>query len=243
MENKIFTRADAAAGIDQGLREYMMRVYNFMAAGLSITAIVAYLIANTSAINLFFNMNPAGQVTGMSGLGWLALLAPFAMIFAFGWVLNKGTPAQVQGTFWGFAAVMGASLAPIVLVYTGASVTRIFLITAAMFGGMSIYGYTTKRDLTAMGSFMIMGVWGIIIASIINLFLKSPGLYYALSFLTVIAFTGLTAYDTQKIRAMYAETDDSDTLTRKAVAGALALYMDFINLFLALLRLFGDRRS
>lgn len=164
------------------------------------------------------------------------------MIFAFGWVISRGTLRQVQGTFWGFAAIMGGFLAPVVLMYTGASVTRIFLITAAMFGGMSIYGYTTKKDLTAMGSFMIMGVWGIIIASIVNLFLKSPGLYYAISFLTVIAFTGLTAYDTQKIRAMYYEQDGSDTMTRKAIAGALNLYMDFINIFLALLNLFGDRR-
>lgn len=164
------------------------------------------------------------------------------MVFAFGWVLMKGTAAQVQGVFWGFAAIMGASLAPIILMYTGASVTRIFLITAAMFGGMSIYGYVTKRDLTAVGSFMIMGVWGIIIASIVNLFLKSPGLYYAISFLSVIAFTVLTAYDTQKIRQLYMEQDSSDTMTRKAISGALALYMDFINIFIALLNLFGDRR-
>jgi integral membrane protein, interacts with ftsh len=209
---------------------------------LCVTALVAYLIANTSLIRLFFNVNAVGQVMGMSALGWLALFAPFVMVFAFGWVLMKGTVAQVQGVFWGFAAIMGASLAPIILMYTGASVTRIFLITAAMFGGMSIYGYVTKRDLTAVGSFMIMGVWGIIIASIVNLFLKSPGLYYAISFLSVIAFTVLTAYDTQKIRQLYMEQDSSDTMTRKAISGALALYMDFINIFIALLNLFGDRR-
>ena len=228
--------------IDEGLRQYMMRVYNFMSGGLCVTALVAYLIANTSLIRLFFNVNAVGQVMGMSALGWLALFAPFVMVFAFGWVLMKGTAAQVQGVFWGFAAIMGASLAPIILMYTGASVTRIFLITAAMFGGMSIYGYVTKRDLTAVGSFMIMGVWGIIIASIVNLFLKSPGLYYAISFLSVIAFTVLTAYDTQKIRQLYMEQDSSDTMTRKAISGALALYMDFINIFIALLNLFGDRR-
>lgn len=242
MENKFFATTSAQTSVDAGLRQYMMRVYNFMAGGLCMTALVAYLVANTSAVRLFFNVNPAGQVTGMSGLGWLSLFAPFIMIFAFGWVLNKGTLRQVQGAFWGFAAIMGAALAPVVMMYTGASVTRIFLITAAMFGSMSIYGYTTKKDLTAMGSFMIMGVWGIIIASIVNLFLKSPGLYYALSFLTVVAFTALTAYDTQKIREMYTTQDSDDTATRKAVAGALSLYMDFINMFLALLRLFGDRR-
>lgn len=242
MENKTFARSEVVSNIDQGLRQYMMRVYNFMSGGLCVTALVAYLIANTSLIRLFFNVNAVGQVMGMSALGWLALFAPFVMVFAFGWVLMKGTAAQVQGVFWGFAAIMGASLAPIILMYTGASVTRIFLITAAMFGGMSIYGYVTKRDLTAVGSFMIMGVWGIIIASIVNLFLKSPGLYYAISFLSVIAFTVLTAYDTQKIRQLYMEQDSSDTMTRKAISGALALYMDFINIFIALLNLFGDRR-
>ena len=144
--------------------------------------------------------------------------------------------------FWGFSAVMGLSLTPTLLAYTGASVARIFLITAAMFGSMSIYGYTTKKDLTSMGSFMIMGVWGIVIASIVNIFLASPGLSYAISILAVIAFTALTAYDTQKIRQIYMSYDDGDTLTRKAIAGALELYLDFINMFLALLRLFGDRR-
>lgn len=240
--NKNIAQVGEKASVDEGLRQYMVKVYNYMSGGLCITALVAYLIANTSAIRLFFEVSPAGQVVGMSGLGWLALIAPFIMIFAFGWVIMKGSLAQVQGVFWGFAALMGASLAPIILMYTGASVTRIFLITAAMFGGMSLYGYTTKKDLTSMGSFMIMAVWGIIIAAIVNIFLKSPGLYYAISFISVIAFTGLTAYDTQRIRQMYYEDDASDTASRKAIAGALSLYMDFINIFIALLNLFGDRR-
>ena len=223
------------AYVDQGLRQYMLKVYNYMAGGLCITALISYLIANTSAIKLFFTVAP-------NGLSWLALLAPFIMIFAFGWVLSRGTLAQVQGVYWGYAAVMGAALAPVFIAYTGTSITRIFLITAAMFGGMSLYGYTTRKDLTSMGSFMTMGLWGIIIAMIVNIFLKSPGLYYALSILSVVVFTGLTAYDTQKIRAIYAESDSGDMSSRKAISGALALYMDFINLFLALLRLFGDRR-
>ena len=227
------------AYVDQGLRQYMLKVYNYMAGGLCITALISYLIANTSAIKLFFTVAPNGAV-GMSGLSWLALLAPFIMIFAFGWVLSRGTLAQVQGVY--YAAVMGAALAPVFIAYTGTSITRIFLITAAMFGGMSLYGYTTRKDLTSMGSFMTMGLWGIIIAMIVNIFLKSPGLYYALSILSVVVFTGLTAYDTQKIRAIYAESDSGDMSSRKAISGALALYMDFINLFLALLRLFGDRR-
>ena len=229
------------AYIDQGLRQYMLKVYNYMAGGLCITALISYLIANTSAIKLFFTVAPNGAV-GMSGLSWLALLAPFIMIFAFGWVISRGTLQQVQGVFWGFSAVMGISLAPIFLTYTGDSITRLFLITAATFGGMSIYGYTTKRDLTAMGSFMVMGLWGVIIASIVNIFMQSSGLSFALSILTVIIFTGLTAYDTQKIRSLYLSADTGDTLSRKAIAGALELYLDFINLFLALLRLFGDRR-
>ena len=242
LENKNFATVSAksAATVDEGLRQYMIKVYNYMAAGLCLTAFAAYLVANTSLIRLFFNITPQGA--SLSGLGWLFLLAPFLMIFAFGWVLSRGTLAQVQGVYWGYAAVMGAALAPVFIAYTGTSITRIFLITAAMFGGMSLYGYTTRKDLTSMGSFMTMGLWGIIIAMIVNIFLKSPGLYYALSILSVVVFTGLTAYDTQKIRAIYAESDSGDMSSRKAISGALALYMDFINLFLALLRLFGDRR-
>lgn len=229
--------------IDEGLRQYMMRVYNYMAGGLCVTALAAFLIMNTPALAaLFFTISPAGGIIGLSALGWLALFSPFIMVFAFGWVLSRGSIRQVQGTFWAFAAVMGISLTPTVLAYTGASVTRIFLITAAMFGAMSLYGYTTRKDLTSMGSFLIMGVWGIIIAMLVNLFLQSPGLYYALSVLSVLAFTGLTAYDTQTIRRIYASGDSSDAISRKAVAGALSLYMDFINIFIALLNLFGERR-
>jgi FtsH-binding integral membrane protein len=164
------------------------------------------------------------------------------MVFAFSWVISHGSVKQVQGTFWGFAAVMGISLAPTLLAFTGASVTRVFLITAAMFGGMSIYGYTTRRDLTSMGAFLRMGVWGLIIAMIVNIFLKSSGMYYALSCLSVLIFTGLTAYDTQTIQRIYSEADTSDSVARKAVAGALSLYMDFINIFISLLNLLGDRR-
>lgn len=241
INSRNLAQASAQAYVDQGLRQYMLKVYNYMAGGLCMTALVAYLIANTSAIKLFFTVAPNGAV-GMSGLAWLALLSPFIMIFAFNWAINSGTMAQVQGIYWGYATLMGAALAPVFIAYTGTSITRIFLITAAMFGGMSIYGYTTRKDLTAMGSFMFMGLWGIIIAMIVNFFLKSPALYYALSALSVVVFTGLTAYDTQKVRAIYAEGDNSDMSSRKAISGALALYMDFINLFLALLRLFGDRR-
>ncbi len=240
--NRNVAQTSAQVYVDQGLRQYMMRVYNYMAGGLCITALASYIIMNTPALlKLFFTISANGAV-GLSGLGWLAILAPFIMVFAFGWVLNRGSLAQVQGVYWGYAALMGVALTPVLLAYTGASVTRIFLVTAATFGGMSIYGYTTRKDLTSMGSFMIMGLWGIIIASLVNIFLKSSGLDFALSILSVIVFTGLTAYDTQKIREIYAESDTGDMSSRKAISGALALYMDFINLFLALLRLFGDRR-
>lgn len=240
--NRNVAQTSAQVYVDQGLRQYMMRVYNYMAGGLCITALASYIIMNTPALlKLFFTISANGAV-GLSGLGWLAILAPFIMVFAFGWVLNRGSLAQVQGVYWGYAALMGVALTPVLLAYTGASVTRIFLVTAATFGGMSIYGYTTRKDLTSMGSFMIMGLWGIIIASLVNIFLKSSGLDFALSILSVIVFTGLTAYDTQKIREIYAESDTGDLSSRKAISGALALYMDFINLFLALLRLFGDRR-
>lgn len=242
MENKTFSKSEELSNVDAGLRQYMIKVYNFMAAGLCLTALTAYIIANTSLLGLFFNINPAGQVTGMSGFGWLMFIAPLVMVFAFGWVVNRGTAGQVQALFWGYAAVMGASLTPIFLAYTGASVARVFLITAGMFGGMSIYGYTTKRDLSAMGSFLFMGLIGIIIATVVNFFLKSPGLYYAISFIAILVFTGLTAFDTQRIRQIYSEYDNSEIMTKKAVAGALSLYLDFINMFIYLLQFFGDRR-
>ena len=235
------TKTQTQAMVDEGLKDYMLKVYNFMAGGLAVTALAAYVCLNTSLINLFFSVNSYGQAS-MSALGWIILFAPLVMVFAFSWVLHRGTTQQIQLVFWAFSAVMGLSLTPTLLAYTGASVARIFLITAAMFGSMSLYGYTTKKDLTSMGSFMMMGVWGIVIASIVNIFLASPGLSYAISILAVIAFTALTAYDTQKIRQIYMSYDDGDTITRKAIAGALELYLDFINMFLALLRLFGDRR-
>lgn len=240
METK--TNVQSQTYVDEGLRQYMLKVYNYMAAGLCITALSAYLVSSIPALfRLFFSISANGAV-GLSALGWLALFAPLIMVFAFGWVLNRGSLAQVQGMFWGFSAVMGISLTPILIAYTGASVARIFLITAAMFGAMSIYGYTTKKDLTGMGSFLIMGVWGLIIASLVNIFLQSPGLSYAVSVVAVLAFTGLTAYDTQTIRQMYYQDASSDISGRMAIRGALSLYLDFINIFIALMNLFGDRR-
>lgn len=163
--------------VDDGLRAYLVSVYNHMAGALAVTAAVAFLVANTSLITMMFNP----QTGGMSVLGWLFLLSPLIVIFGFNWVLTSGTLAQVRGVFWLYSALMGASLAPIFLVYTSASMVRVFLITAAMFGAMSIYGTVTKRDLTSMGAFLRMGLWGIIIAAVVNLFMQSPALYYVLS--------------------------------------------------------------
>ena len=237
------SKAQVTALVDEGLKDYMLKVYNFMAGGLAVTALAAYvLMSSPTFMRIFFSFNEAGYATGMSAFGWIILFAPLVMVFAFSWVIARGTSQQVQILFWSYAAVMGISLTPTLMIYTGASVARVFLITAAMFGGMSLYGYTTKKDLSGMGSFLIMGVWGIVIASIVNLFMQSPGLSYAISIIAVIAFTGLTAYDTQKIRQIYFAGDDKETYTKKAILGALELYLDFINMFISLLRLIGDRR-
>jgi hypothetical protein len=243
METKYYTSAVERSSVDEGLRSFMLKVYNYMAGGLALTALVAYLIANTGLMSVFFTINEAQQSVSLSAIGWLFLLAPLVMVFAFSGVLLRGSAKAVQGMFWAYAAVMGASLTPVVMIYTATSLTRVFLITAGTFGAMSLYGYSTKRDLTGLGSFLIMGLWGIVIASLVNIFLKSEGMYWALSYISVAVFVGLTAYDTQRIREIYSSADNEDTATRKAAVGALNLYMDFINLFLNLLRIMGDRRS
>lgn len=242
METKTYTSAVERTSVDEGLRSYLIKVYNYMAGGLCLTALVAYVIANTGLIRLFFAINSATNSVSLSIVGWLFFIAPLVMVFAFNWAIFRGSLAQVQGIFWAYAALIGASLSPILMLYTASSMTRVFLITAGTFGAMSIYGYTTKRDLTGLGSFLIMGFWGVIIASIVNAFMQSPAMYYALSYISVAIFVGLTAFDTQVIRNMYTSYDNEDTLSRKAVAGALNLYMDFINLFINLLRIMGDRR-
>lgn len=242
MENKIYTAPVETTVVNEGLRQYLMKVFNYMAGGLCITALVSWLmVSNPSILRIFYNITPQGA--SLSGFGWLAFLAPLVIVFAFGWVINRGTAAQVKGVFWLYSALMGVSLCPILLLYTGESITRVFLITAATFGAMSLYGYTTKRDLSGMGSFLFMGLIGIIIASLVNaFFLKSTGMSYAISFISVLVFTGLTAYDIQNIKAMYADYEDSETASKKAVAGALSLYLDFINIFIHLLQLIGDRK-
>ena len=240
MERTNYASTKATTAVDEGLRKHMLSVYNYMTIGLLVTALTSWLAIYTPLGGLFFTNTAQGY--SLSGLGWLALFSPFIMIFMFNSALNNGSLSKVKNMFFIFSALMGLSISPMLTLYTGASVVRIFLITSATFGSMSLYGYTTKKSLDGMGSFMRMGLWGVIIASIVNIFMRSPGMDFALSILTVIIFTGLTAYDTQKIRQIYSSSDTYDTATRKAVVSALNLYMDFINMFLALLRLFGDRR-
>jgi len=231
------TGAKSAQAVDQGLRKFMMGVYNYMAGGLLVSGMVAFTVANTALMNMFINSR--GEASGFS---WILFIAMLATVFSFGWVIRKGTVNQARAVYLLFTVMMGASIAPILWVYTGASMTRVFLISAATFGSMSIYGYVTHRDLTSIGSFLRMGLWGAIIAMIVNMFMQSSAFDYLLSFVIVGIFVGLTAYDTQKIRKMYYSGDSSEVYTKKALMGALELYLDFINLFLALLRILGDRR-
>ncbi|MET0222416.1 MAG: Bax inhibitor-1/YccA family protein, partial [Tardiphaga sp.] len=193
----------------------------------------------------------AGAVTGYTPLGtllfggmfmWVLMLAPLAMVFFLSFRINSLDAGTARLLFFVYAGILGISLATIFIAYTQASIARVFFISAAAFGALSLYGYTTKRDLSAMGAFMVMGLIGLIVASLVNIFLKSSGLDFAISAIGVLVFAGLTAWDTQKIKDMYDAGDDSQSAGRKAVMGALALYLDFINLFLMLLRLFGDRR-
>ena len=235
--------------VDQGLRNYMLKVYNYMGSGVFLTGIVSLLLFKLSG-GYDIQVSSTG-ITGLTGIGqalfasplmWVVMLAPLGIVLYMSFGIRKMSAAKAQTTFWVFAALMGASLASIFLVYTGQSITRVFFITSGTFGAMSIYGYTTKRDLTKLGSFLMMGLIGIIIASIVNIFLKSSMMYFVISIIGVLIFVGLTAYDTQKIKNMYFASDDSETMGKKAVMGALTLYLDFINLFIMILRLFGQRR-
>jgi len=241
------TRSSASeAIIDQGLRAYMLKVYNYMGSGVLLTGVIALMFFKMAVVT-----SNGGEIIGLtnfgnsiynSGLKWVIMLAPLAVVFYMSFGIAKMSAAKAQTTFWVFAALMGASLSSIFLMYTGASITRVFFITAGTFGAMSIYGYTTKKDLTKLGSFLMMGLFGIIIASVVNIFMKSTMMYFVISILGVLIFVGLTAYDTQKIKNMYMASDSGELMGKKAVMGALTLYLDFINLFIMLLRLFGQRR-
>ena len=223
----------AGAQIDAGLRAHMQRVYGYMAGGLALTGIVAYAAAASG----FY------QSIADTGLIWIVMLAPLCFVLALSFGIERMSAGTATVLFWIYAAVMGLSLGGIFLVFTGASIARVFFITAATYGAMSLYGYTTRTDLSGFGSFLLMGLIGIVIASLVNIFVGSSVLQFVISIIGVIVFVGLTAYDTQRIKEMYLESDSAEIASKKALLGALALYLDFINLFMMLLQLFGQRRQ
>ncbi len=228
-----FVSRSGSVAYDTGLREYMGSVYNFMAIALAISGLVAYFISQSPEIMRAIFGTP---------LSWLFMLAPLGFVIFFGAKINSISAAAAKNYLWIYAGLMGVSLSGIFMIYTGASIARVFFITASVFGAMSLYGYTTKKDLTGLGSFMIMGLIGLIICSIVNLFLKSSAFEFALSAIGLLIFVGLTAYDAQRIKQMYYLASDKETSSKMAVMGALSLYMDFINLFIYMLRFFGDRK-
>jgi FtsH-binding integral membrane protein len=233
--NRYMTRSQAeAAELDVGLRQHMLRVYNYMASGVLLSGIVAFMVASSpTMIQLLFN----------TPLKWVVMLSPLAFVLVLSFGINRLSFFSAQALYWVFAAVMGASLASILIVFTGTSVARVFFITAAMFAGMSLYGYTTKADLSKFGSFLFMGLIGIILAGLVNLFIASSALQFAISVAGVLIFVGLTAYDTQRIKETYYEGHDHETSGKLALMGALSLYLNFINLFSLLMNLLGQRNE
>ncbi|MDO7834949.1 Bax inhibitor-1/YccA family protein [Sphingobium sp. HBC34] len=231
-----FGTATAARGeaFDAGLRRYMLSVYNYMASGVLLTGVVAMLFATSGMAEAVFY--------GPGILKYVVMFAPllFVMVLSFG--INRLSTVAAQGLFWAYAAVMGVSLSYIFLAYTGTSIAQTFFATAAAFAGLSLWGYTTKKDLSGFGTFLIMGVVGLLVASLINIFMKSSAMSLVISGVGVLLFAGLTAYDTQKIKGIYAHVAGTDMMGKSVVMGALNLYLDFINMFMFLLRLFGDRR-
>jgi FtsH-binding integral membrane protein len=224
----------AAAEIDEGLRSYMLSVYNYMALALAITGLTAWVVSTSpAALQLIFG----------TPLKWVVMLAPLGFVFFLSARIHAMSLSAAQLSFWAFAVAMGLSMASIFLVFTATSIARVFFITAATFGAMSLYGYTTRRDLSQWGTFLLMGLIGVIIASLVNIFLASSMLHFVVSIAGVIVFVGLTAYDTQAIKEEYYEGDAPELAARKAIYGALRLYLDFINLFVLLLQSFGTQRE
>ena len=244
--NKIKEATKETVVMDEGLRAHMLKVYNYMAAGVFLTGIISLISFKMSVVT-----DASGSIAGFTSYGNTIFFSGFKWIVMFAFVvpalymmfgIKKMSTAKAQTVFWVFAALMGLSLSWILIIYTGASVARVFFITSATFGTMSIYGYTTKRDLTKLGSFCMMGLFGIIFASLGNMFFRSGTTHFIISIVGVLVFVGLTAYDTQKIKNMYVSSDTGELMGKKAIMGALTLYLDFINLFIFLLRLFGQRR-
>jgi len=241
--------AYGSAALDQGLRSYMLRVYNWMASGLVLTGLVAFGISHSGLMNAFYPLVQTADgsfIREPSILAYISIFAPLAFVMVLSFGVNKLSTTAAQALFWAFCAVMGASLTNIFLVYTQMSITEVFFITAGTFAGISLYGYTTKRDLTSMGSFMMMGLIGIIIAMLVNMFLHSAAIAFAVSVLGVLIFVGLTAYDTQRIKASYLQFGGAygpDMAGKRSVYDALQLYLNFINLFMFLLQMFGQRNG
>jgi len=238
--------AARATVIDEGLRAYMIRVYNYMAAGVALTGVVAWFTYNAAVIT-----NAAGQITGLTSFGsaifggpvtLILFLGTLGIVFFISFRISSLQPSTALMLFMGYAALLGLMLSSVFLAYTQTSITRTFFISAASFGALSFYGYTTQRDLSPIGAFLVMGLFGLILAMVVNIFLGSQGLAFAISVIGVLIFAGLTAWDTQRIKETYNVNDDGTMVGRKAVMGALTLYLDFINLFLFLLRFMGDRR-
>jgi FtsH-binding integral membrane protein len=225
--------AGAQIGVDAGLRQYMLRIYNYMAGGLALTGVVAYLAAASGFYSQIMR----------TPLMWIVIFAPLALVLLLSFRIQRMSLGAAQLSFWAYAALVGLSLGGIFLVYTGASIALTFFATAGMFLAMSLYGYTTRRDLTGVGSFLVMGLFGIIIAGLVNIFLHSAALQFAISMIGVVVFTGLTAWDTQRIKEMYWAGDGEVIAGKKAIMGALQLYLDFVNLFLMMLQFLGDRRN
>lgn len=239
------TAQSQARAIDQGLRAHMLRVYNLMASGVLLTGLVAFFVGQSEAfLRAVLAVNAAGQVTGMAPLGWIIALAPVAMVFFIGFRARHMSAQALQLAFWGYAGLFGLSLFSIFLVYTGESILRVFFYTAGTFGLLSIFGYTTKRDLTSWGTFLFVGLWAMFITTLVNaFFLHSSGLQMVMSYIGVLLALGLTAYDTQKVKESYYLTaGDAEGAKKSAILGALTLYFDFIYLFVNLLQIMGDRR-
>ena len=241
--------ADRAVAIDAGLRAYMVRVYNYMAMGIAFTGLAAWATfqaAGGDAIRRvaggFVGLTPFGQMVFGGPMPIILMLATLGLVFFISFRIHRLQPTTAFTLFAVYAALMGVSLSSIFLAYTGVSITRVFFISSAMFGAMSLWGYTTQRDLSGMGSFLMMGLIGLIIASLVNIFLGSSTLQFIISAIGVLVFVGLTAFDTQQIKEMYDAQDDGTVASRKAIMGALRLYLDFLNLFIMLLQLVGDRR-
>ena len=244
-----FNRAGTAdQAFDVGLRAHMIRVYNYMASGLALSGIVAFaLFSSTELASLFFTMRmtPGGSPVpvGMTGLGWVAMLAPLGLLMLVGFRAAQMSVAGVQAVYWAVTALMGVSMSVLLMRYTDASVARTFFVTAASFGALSLYGYTTKRDLSAMGKFLFMGLIGLVLASLVNMFFPSGPMSFIISVAGVLIFSGLIAYDTQKIKEQYAESWGRETAEKVAIFGALSLYLDFVNLFQFLMSFLGQSRD